>query len=167
MSRADDLLNNLQRAVGDKPFVLLAGAGDLVTEKLRELPEVVTAWQAENRDFPLRAAGVLIGSAFRANLKLGELYDDVTRRGEEVMTKMRGETVYAEEDEPFVHEPYMPEPVHPHMAGSRGPAAKKTAKKAAPKKTAAKKTAAKKTAAKKTAKKTAAKKTAAKKAGSS
>jgi|GEM_PF-6635412 len=157
MSRADDLLNNLQRAVGDKPFVLLAGAGDLVTEKLRELPEVVTAWQAENRDFPLRAAGVLIGSAFRANLKLGELYDDVTRRGEEVMTKMRGETVYAEEDEPFVHEPYMPEPVHPHMSGSREPAAKKTAKKTAAKKTAAKKTAAKKTA----------KKTAAKKAGSS
>ena len=151
MSRADDLLNNLQRAVGDKPFVLLAGAGDLVTEKLRELPEVVTAWQAENRDFPLRAAGVLIGSAFRANLKLGELYDEVTRRGEEVMTKMRGETVYAEEDEPFVHEPYMPEPLHPHMAGSRGPAAKKTAKKAAPKKTAAKKTAAKKTAGKKAA----------------
>jgi len=158
MSRADDLLTNLQRAVGDKPFVLLAGAGDLVTEKLRELPEVVTAWQAENRDFPLRAAGALVGSAFRANLKLGELYDDVTRRGEEVMTKMRGETVYAEEDEPFVHEPYMPEPLHPHMAGSRGPAAKKTAKKAAAKKTAAKKTAAKKTAAKKTA---------AKKAGSS
>lgn len=163
MSRADDLLTNLQRAVGDKPFVLLAGAGDLVTEKLRELPEVVTAWQAENRDFPLRAAGVLVGSAFRANLKLGELYDDVTRRGEEVMTKMRGETVYAEEDEPFVHEPYMPEPLHPHMAGSRGPAAKKTAKKAAPKKTAAKKTAAKKSAGKKTA----AKKTAGKKAGSS
>jgi len=158
MSRADDLLTSLQRAVGDKPFVLLAGAGDLVTEKLRELPEVVTAWQAENRDFPLRAAGALVGSAFRANLKLGELYDDVTRRGEEVMTKMRGETVYAEEDEPFVHEPYMPEPLHPHMAGSRGPAAKKTAKKAAAKKTAAKKTAAKKTAAKKTA---------AKKAGSS
>ena len=149
MSRADDLLTSLQRAVGDKPFVLLAGAGDLVTEKLRELPEVVTAWQAENRDFPLRAAGALVGSAFRANLKLGELYDDVTRRGEEVMTKMRGETVYAEEDEPFVHEPYMPEPLHPHMAGSRGPAAKKTAKKAAAKKTAAKKTAAKKTAAKK------------------
>ena len=42
MSRADDLLNNLQRAVGDKPFVLLAGAGDLVSEKLRELPEVVS-----------------------------------------------------------------------------------------------------------------------------
>ncbi len=151
MSRTDDLLTNLQRAVGDKPFVLLAGAGDLLTEKLRELPEVVTAWQAENRDFPLRAAGVLIGSAFRANLKLGELYDEVTRRGEEVMTKMRGETVYAEEDEPFVHEPYMPEPVHPHMAGSRGPAAKKTAKKAAVKKTAGKKTAGKKTAGKKTA----------------
>ena len=156
MSRADDLLNNLQRAVGDKPFVLLAGAGDLVTEKLRELPEAVTAWQSENRDFPLRAAGALVGSAFRANLKLGELYDDVTRRGEQVMTKMRGETVYAEEDEPFVHEPYMPESVHPHMAGSRGPAAKKTAKKAAAKKTAAAKTAAKKTAAKKTAGKKAA-----------
>ena len=163
MSRADDLLKDLQRAVGDKPFVLLAGAGDLVTEKLRELPEVVTAWQAENRDFPLRAAGVLVGSAFRANLKLGELYDDVTRRGEEVMTKMRGEPVYAEEDEPFVHAPYMPEPVHPHMAGSRASAAKKVAKKTAAKKTAAKKTASKKTAAKKAA----AKKAAGKKAGSS
>jgi len=160
MSRADDLLNSLQRAVGDKPFVLLAGAGDLVTEKLRELPEVVSAWQAENRDFPLRAAGALVGGAFRANLKLGELYDDVTRRGEHVMTKMRGDTVYAEEDEPFVHEPYMPEPVRPPTGGGRGRAAKKTAKKVAAKKVAA----AKKTAPKKaTAKKTAAKKAAAKK----
>ncbi len=160
MSRADDLLNNLQRAVGDKPFVLLAGAGDLVSEKLRELPEVVSAWQAENRDFPMRAAGALVGGAFRANLKLGELYDDVTRRGEDVMTKMRGDTVYAEEDEPFVHEPYMPEPVRPPTGGGRGRAAKKTTKKVAAKKvSAAKKTAAKKT----TAKRTAAKKAAAKK----
>jgi hypothetical protein len=166
MSRADDVLANLQRAVGDKPFVLLAGAGDLVSEKLRELPDAVAAWQAENRDFPLRAASTLVGSAFRANLKLGELYDEVTRRGEDVMTKMRGAPVYAEEDEPFVHEPYMPEPVHPHLSSSRGPAAKKAAKKAAAKKTVAKKTAAKKTAATKTAKKTAGKKAAAKKADS-
>jgi hypothetical protein len=59
----------------------------------------------------MRAAGALIGSAFRANLKVGELYDDLTRRGHDVMTKMRGEDVVAEEDEPFFHEPFMPEPV--------------------------------------------------------
>ena len=100
----------------------------------------------------MRAAGALVGGAFRANLKLGELYDDVTRRGEHVMTKMRGDTVYAEEDEPFVHEPYMPEPVRPPTGGGRGRAAKKTTKKVAAKKVAAaKKTAAKKTTAKQTA----------------
>ena len=166
MSRADDLLNNVQRAVGDKPFVLLAGAGDLLSEKLRELPDAVTAWQAENRDFPLRAAGAVVGGAFRANLKLGALYDEVTRRGEEVMTKMRGDTVFAEEDEPFVHEPYMPEPVHPHMGGSRNPAAKKAAKKTPAKKTAPKATA-RKTAKKVTTKKAAAKKSTGKNGGAS
>ena len=111
MSRADDLLNSVQKAVGDRPLQLLVGVGDLVSEKLRELPDAVTTWQEENRDFPMRAAGALIGSAFRANLKVGELYDELTRRGQDVMTKMRGEDVFAEEDEPFVHEPFMPEPV--------------------------------------------------------
>lgn len=111
MSRADDLLNSVQKAVGDGPLQLIVGVGDLVSEKLRELPEVVTTWQEENRDFPMRAASILIGSAFRANLKVGELYDELTRRGQDVMTKMRGEDVVAEEDEPFVHEPFMPEPV--------------------------------------------------------
>jgi hypothetical protein len=111
MSRADDLFSSVQKAVGDKPFLLIAGAGDLVSEKLRELPDALSAWQEENRDFPMRAAGSLVGSVFRANLRLGELYDDLTRRGQDVMTKMRGEDVFAEEDEPFVHEPFMPEPV--------------------------------------------------------
>lgn len=111
MSRTDDLLNSVQKAVGDRPLQLLVGVGDLVSEKLRELPDAVTTWQEENRDFPMRAAGALIGSAFRANLKVGELYDDLTRRGQDVMTKMRGDEVIAEEDEPFVHEPFMPEPV--------------------------------------------------------
>jgi len=112
MSRADDLLSSVQKAVGDRPLQLLVGVGDLVSEKLRELPDAVTTWQEENRDFPLRAAGALIGSAFRANLKVGELYDELTRRGQDVMTKMRGDEVFAEEDEPFVHEPFMPPPVH-------------------------------------------------------
>ncbi|HEY3923079.1 MAG TPA: hypothetical protein VGL75_00795 [Acidothermaceae bacterium] len=111
MSRTDDLFNTVQKAVGDGPLQLLVGVGDLVSEKLRELPDAVTTWQEENRDFPMRAAGVLIGSAFRANLKVGELYDELTRRGQDVMTKMRGDEVVAEEDEPFVHEPFMPEPV--------------------------------------------------------
>jgi hypothetical protein len=111
MSRTDDLLSSVQKAVGDRPLQLLVGVGDLVSEKLRELPDAVTTWQEENRDFPMRAAGALIGSAFRANLKVGELYDDLTRRGQDVMTKMRGDEVVAEEDEPFVHEPFMPEPV--------------------------------------------------------
>jgi len=146
MSRADDLLSNVQKAVGDKPFVLLAGAGDLVSEKLRELPDVVSAWQAENRDFPMKAAGVVVGTVFRANLKVGELYDEVTRRGQDVMTKMRGDDVVAEEDEPFLHEPFMPEPVR-----RVSPAAAKVAAKSAPKKGAAKKIAAKKGAAKKSA----------------
>jgi len=144
MSRADDLLSNVQKAVGDKPFVLLAGAGDLVSEKLRELPDVVSAWQAENRDFPMKAAGVVVGTVFRANLKVGELYDEVTRRGQDVMTKMRGDDVVAEEDEPFLHEPFMPEPVR-----RVSPAAAKVAAKSAPKKGAARKSAAKKSAAKK------------------
>jgi hypothetical protein len=148
MSRGDDLLSALQKAVGDKPVVLLAGAGDLVSEKLRELPEAISAWQAENRDFPLRAAGTLIGQAFRANLKVGEFYDELNRRGEDVVAKMRGEDVFAEEDEPFVREPFMPEPVQ-----RTGPAKKTAGKKTAAKKTAAKKTAAKKTAGQKTARK--------------
>ena len=156
MSRADDLLSALQKTVGDKPAVLLAGASDLVSEKLRELPEAISTWQAENRDFPMRAAGALIGQAFRANLKVGEFYDELNRRGEDVVAKMRGEDVFAEEDEPFVHAPFMPEPVRSASAAKKAagkkPAAKNAAgKKAAGKKTAAKKTAAKKTAAKKTA----------------
>jgi hypothetical protein len=152
MSRADDLLSNVQKAVGDKPFVLLAGAGDLVSEKLRELPDVVSAWQAENRDFPMKAAGVLVGAAFRANLRVGELYDELTRRGQDVMTKMRGDDVVAEEDEPFLHEPFMPEPVRrASPAAATKVAAKGAAKKGATKKKVAAKSAAKKGAAKKSA----------------
>jgi hypothetical protein len=125
MTFADDVLNSIQKAVGDRPVLLLAGASDLVTEKLRELPDAVSAWQAENRDFPIRAASALIGSAFRANLRVGELYDEITRRGEDVMTKMRGEDVVAEEDEPFVHEPFMPEPVRPPAHNAKHPSAAK------------------------------------------
>jgi hypothetical protein len=156
MSRADDLLSNVQKAVGEKPLLLLAGAGDLVSEKLRELTEALSTWQAENRDFPMRAAGALIGTAFRANLKVGELYDELTRRGEDVMTKMRGDTVVAEEDEPFVREPFMPQPVRSPSAGNKTAAKKAPAKKTAAKKTAARKAAAKKAPAKKTAAKKAA-----------
>jgi hypothetical protein len=131
MSRADDLLSNVQKTVGDKPLLLLVGAGDLVSSKLRELPEALTAWHEENRDFPMRAAGALIGSAFRANLKVGELYDELLRRGQDVM---RGEDPVAEEDEPFVHEPFMPEPVRPpvDLATRRAAGKRATTKKAAP-----------------------------------
>ena len=129
MSRADDLLSNMQKAVGDKPLLLLVGAGDLVSSKLRELPDALNAWQEENRDFPMRAAGALIGSAFRANLKVGELYDELLRRGHDVM---RGDDAVAEEDEPFVHEPFMPEPVRPPVdIATRRVAAKRAAKEAA------------------------------------
>jgi hypothetical protein len=150
MSRTDDLFNTVQKAVGDGPLQLLVGVGDLVSEKLRELPEAVTTWQGENRDFPMRAAGALIGSAFRANLKVGELYDELTRRGQDVMTKMRGDEVVAEEDEPFVHEPFMPEPVRrlPPPKTSAKKAAKKAATKASTKKVATKKAPTKKAAAK-------------------
>ncbi|HEY0868791.1 MAG TPA: hypothetical protein VGD55_00185 [Acidothermaceae bacterium] len=158
MSRADDFLSSIQKAVGDTPVLLLAGAGDLVSEKLRELPDAVSAWQAENRDFPMRAAGALIGSAFRANLRVGELYDELTRRGEDVLTKMRGDEVVAEEDEPFLREPYMPEPVRPpsRVAKKHAVTKKSAAKKSAAKsttmtsstKSAAKKTATKKSSAK-------------------
>jgi hypothetical protein len=188
MSRTDDLFNSVQKAVGDRPLQLLVGVGDLVSEKLRELPDAVTTWQEENRDFPMRAAGALIGSAFRANLKVGELYDELTRRGQDVMTKMRGDEVFAEEDEPFVHEPFMPEPVR-RLATNGGrtsgkaaasksaaastkashtkhaEAAMTSAKKAATKKVATKKAATKKAATKKAAtKKAATKKAATKKA---
>jgi hypothetical protein len=174
MSRADDLLSSIQKAVGDAPVLLLAGAGDLVSEKLRELSDAVSAWQAENRDFPMRAAGALIGSAFRANLRVGELYDELTRRGEDVLTKMRGDEVFAEEDEPFLHEPFMPEPVRPpsHAAAKKSAAKKSAAKRtsmksstkgAATKGAATKGAATKGAATKGAAKKSAAKKSAAKK----
>ncbi|HEY5202021.1 MAG TPA: hypothetical protein VIJ31_14055 [Acidothermaceae bacterium] len=162
MSRTDDLLNSVQKAVGDRPLQLLVGVGDLVSEKLRELPDAVTTWQEENRDFPMRAAGVLIGSAFRANLKVGELYDELTRRGQDVMTKMRGDEVVAEEDEPFVHEPFMPEPVRRLAPKKTSHAAAKSAKKPAKKastKAAAKKVATKKVPTKKAAAKVGGKKT--------
>jgi hypothetical protein len=179
MSRADDLLSSVQKAVGDGPLQLLVGVGDLVSEKLRELPDAVTTWQEENRDFPMRAAGALIGSAFRANLKVGELYDDLTRRGQEVMTRMRGDDVFAEEDEPFVHEPFMPEPVRRldsetstgrtttgrTTKKAAGPKAAKAApKNAAPTKAAPTKAAPTKAAPKKAAPKAAPKKAAPKKA---
>jgi len=156
MSGADDLLNAVQKVFGDKPLVLLAGASDLVNEKLRELPEALSGLQTDYKEFPMRAAGALIGQAFRANLKVGALYDDLTRRGEDVVAKMRGEIVYAEEDEPFVREPFMPEPVHPAPAAVPSSAKKPPRPKAAP---------AKKTAVKSAAQKTAAQKTPAKKAG--
>jgi hypothetical protein len=155
MSRTDDLLNSVQKAVGDRPLQLLVGVGDLVSEKLRELPDAVTTWQEENRDFPMRAAGALIGSAFRANLKVGELYDDLARRGQDVMTKMRGDEVVAEEDEPFVHEPFMPEPVRRlDTKSAKKPAKKASVKKASVKKAVSKKAASKKAAAKASGKKT-------------
>lgn len=126
MSRADDLFNAVHRVVGDKPLVLLAGASDLVNEKLRELPDALNSLQTEYKDMPMRAAGAVVGQVFRANLKVGELYDELTRRGEDAVAKMRGEQVVAEEDEPFVHEPFMPVPVHP-----ASPPAVRPAKKAA------------------------------------
>ena len=43
MSTVDDLFNAARRAVGDKPVFLLAGAGDFVNEKLRELPSRLTS----------------------------------------------------------------------------------------------------------------------------
>jgi hypothetical protein len=157
MSRTDDLLNSVQKAVGDRPLQLLVGVGDLVSEKLRELPDAVTTWQEENRDFPMRAAGALIGSAFRANLKVGELYDDLARRGQDVMTKMRGDEVVAEEDEPFVHEPFMPEPVRRlDTKSAKKPAKKASVKKASVKKASVKKAVSKKAATKKVATKKAA-----------
>ncbi len=143
MSGADDVLSAVQKIVGDKPVFLLAGASDLVNQKLRELPVALNSWQEQHRDFPMKAAGALVGRAFRANLKVGELYDELTRRGEEVVSKMRGEPVYAEEDEPFVREPFMPEPVHraetapvvqpPKTVVKQAPAKKAPAKKAAAK----------------------------------
>jgi hypothetical protein len=163
MSGTDDILNAMRRVVGDKPVYLVAGLSDLVNEKLREA-------QTDYKEFPLKAAGTLAGQFFRANLKVGEIYDDLTRRGEEAMARMRGEEVYAEEDEPFVREPYMPEPLHPPAEAARKDLAKvaekapaKTTKKAPAKKgtAASKKTvgATKKAGAKKAAtKKAAAKK---------
>jgi len=112
MSGADEVLKAVQKVLGDKPLYLIAGASDLVNEKLRELPDALNSLQAEYRDFPIRAAGAVVGQAFRANLKLGQLYDDISRRGEDVVAKMRGDEVFAEEDEPFVREPFMPDPVH-------------------------------------------------------
>ena len=148
MSGADDVLSAVQKIVGDKPLFLLAGASDLVNEKLRDLPEALNSWQEEHRDVPMKAAGALVGRVFRANLKVGELYDELTRRGEEVMSKMRGEPVYAEEDEPFVREPFMPEPVHrpetapvvqpPKTVVKQAPAKKAGASKAPAKKAPAK-----------------------------
>ncbi len=170
MGRTEDLFNAVQKTLGDRPVYLLAGASDLVNEKLRELPETVSAWQKQYGDMPVRIAGTLIGQAFRANLKAGQLYDDLNRRGQDVVARMRGEHVVAEEDEPFVREPFMPEPVRPlttHAAFAESELAATSDGK--PRATAAKKAAAKKadrSAAKKAAaKKTAAKKTAAKKAG--
>lgn len=154
MTAPDDFLSAMQKVLGGKPLFLLAGAGDLVTEKLRELPDALNSLQSEYKDYPMKAAGAMIGQAFRANLKVGELYDELTRRGEEVVAKMRGEPVFDEEDEPFLREPFMPEPVRrtatAPTAHTPAAPAKKAARKAAPaKKTAAKKAAAKKTAAKK------------------
>ncbi len=164
MSAADDIFNAARRVVGDKPLFLLAGAGDLVNEKLRELPTRLSSMQDDYRDVPMKAVGNFAGQVFRANLKLGELYDDLTRRGEEVVAKMRGEPVYDDGDEPFVREPYLPEPVHKMAQPPAAPSMKSVTKRAPAKNASAKKTTAKKTTAKKTAaKKTAAKKTAAKK----
>ncbi|MGH8890423.1 MAG: hypothetical protein ACRDV3_11815 [Acidothermaceae bacterium] len=112
MSGADDVMKAVRKVLGDKPLYLIAGASDLVNEKLRELPDALNAMQSEYRDLPIRAAGAVVGQAFRANLKLGQLYDEISRRGEDVVAKMHGDEVFAEEDEPFVREPFMPEPVH-------------------------------------------------------
>lgn len=164
MSTVDDIFNAARRVVGDKPLFLLAGAGDFVNEKLRELPTRLTSMQEEYRDVPMKAAGNLVGQVFRANLKLGELYDDLTRRGEDVVAKMRGEPVYDDGDEPFVREPYLPEPVHKVAQPPMAAPPKTVAKRTPPTKTPASRSAGKKTATKKTAtKKPAAKSTAAKK----
>jgi hypothetical protein len=168
MSGADDMLNAVQKVFGDKPLFLLAGASDFVNEKLRELPDALNTLQSEYKEFPMKAAGALVGQAFRANLKVGELYDDLTRRGEEVVAKMRGETVVAEEDEPFVREPFMPEPVRPVappvVQPPKAPAKTTATAKAVEKKPAANK-AAKAAAKKGVAKPAAARKVTAKRAG--
>lgn len=157
MSRADDMLGLLRRTFGDGPLYLVAGANDLVNEKLRELPDRLTELQTEYRDFPMRAVGALAGQAFRANLKFGELYDELTRRGEHVVAKMSGDVADDGDDdgEPFVREPFMPPPLHRPSAAS--PAKKAAAKNAGAKKAPAKKATAKKATAKKA---TAAKRTA-------
>jgi hypothetical protein len=139
MSRIDDLLKVVQDAVGDTPLYLLAGAGDFAAEKLRELPQSIEGY----RDLPMRAAGAVVGTAFKANLRVGQLFDELTARGHDVVEQMRGNDLVAEEDEPFVREPFMPEPVRPPAAAKKAPAAK-TAAKTAAKKAPAKKSPAKK-----------------------
>jgi hypothetical protein len=147
MSRIDDVLKAVQDAVGETPVYLLAGAGDFAAEKLRELPQSIEAY----RELPMRAAGMVVGGAFKANLRLGQLFDELTARGHDVVEQMRGNEVVPEEDEPFVREPFMPEPVRPPSTPVADAAVQpSTAKKTVAKKTAAKKTAAKKTTAKKT-----------------
>jgi hypothetical protein len=148
MSGPDELIDAVRKVVGDKPLYLIAGAGDLVNEKLRELPDALTALQSEYRDFPMRAAGALIGQAFRANIRVGALYDELTRRGEDLVAKRRGEAVFAEEDEPFVREPFMPEPIRSPRSATAEPAARPPAKKQTAKKQTARKQTAKNTAAK-------------------
>jgi hypothetical protein len=155
----DTWLDAVRQVVGDKPLFLIAGATDLVNEKLRQLPDALNSLQEDSRDFPFRAASVIVGQAFRANLKVGELYDDLARRGEHVVARMQGEPDYAEEDEPFVRQPYLPEPVHPAPPAVpaepvvKAPAAPatKVAKKAPPAKKAAPAAAKKAAPAKKTA----------------
>lgn len=163
MTDRDVWLDAVRQVVGDRPLFLIAGATDLMTEKLRQLPDALNSLQQGSREFPLRAASAIVGQAFRVNLRAGELYDDLTRRGEHVVAKLQGEPDYAEEDEPFVRAPYLPEPVRPPAppvsAEPAGPIVKapaaplRKAPKAVPpvKKAAAKKGPAKKVAAKKAA----------------
>ena len=162
MTDRDVWLDAVRQVVGDRPLFLIAGATDLVTEKLRQLPDALNSLQQGSREFPLRAASALVGQAFRVNLRAGELYDDLTRRGEHVVAKLQGEPDYAEEDEPFVRAPYLPEPVRPPappVSAEPGPVVKapaaplRKAPKAVPpvKKAAARKAPAKKVAAKRAA----------------
>ncbi|MEV0581445.1 hypothetical protein [Nonomuraea sp. NPDC050310] len=123
------LATEVKKLTETKPFYAVAGAGDFVVEKLRELPAQLqklssadlarelpertrtAAGKAEEivRDLPVKARGYadLIG------VRATEVYEASVNRGRKVVSRVSGEAALELEEVSTAAEPPVAEPVQP------------------------------------------------------
>ncbi|WP_061295160.1 hypothetical protein [Herbidospora cretacea] len=89
------LATEVKKLTESKPFYALTGVGDYAVEKLREIPVRVNQLQQVRREEAYAYAGRVQGKAENvANTvaeRLNTIYDDLAKRGRQVVSQATGE----------------------------------------------------------------------------